>query len=160
MVMELRSPEKQALLRMEVISTGQKSYPSVEVQVDLHVQGFAGSEAIWLDHAALMKFSESLDGVERTRRGRADLTPSYPEFRLSISAMDASGHLLVEFVLVRQSFVGDRARRVDLTVTGGFELDPGTLPGVVAEFRNLERTAAGSVRYAPQGGQTREEGEA
>jgi hypothetical protein len=77
MVVELRSPEKHALLRMEILSIGQKAYPSVEVQVDLHVQGFAGREAVWLDHDALMKFAESIDGLERTRRGRADLTPSY-----------------------------------------------------------------------------------
>jgi hypothetical protein len=146
MVVELRSPEKQALLRMEVLSTGEKAYPSVEVQVDVHIEGFAGSDAVWLDHDALMKFSESLDGVERTRRGRADLTPSDPHFRLSISAMDASGHLLVEFVLVRHSMVGARPLWVDLSLSGAFELDPGTLPGVVAEFQDLERTAGCSRR--------------
>jgi len=56
-----------------------------------------------------------------------------------------SGHLLVEFVLTRHSLVGDCATRLDLTVSGGFELDPGTLPGVVEEFQGLERAAASSA---------------
>ena len=145
MAVDLRSPEKKAHLRMEVISTGEKAHPSVEVQVDLHVQGFAGRDAVWLDHDALKKFSALLDDLERTRKGRADLT-MYPDFRLSISAMDGSGHLLVEFVLIRHSFVGDRRKRVDLSVSGGFELDPGTLPGVVAEFQDLGRVARSSSR--------------
>jgi hypothetical protein len=89
MAVDLRSPEKKAHLRMEVISTGEKAYPSVEVQVGLHVQGFAGRDAVWLDHDALKKFSALLDDLERTRKGRADLT-MYPDFRLSISAR--SGH--------------------------------------------------------------------
>src|SRR5436190_16678241 len=121
MAVELRSTENNAFLRMDVISTGEKAYPSVQVQVEAQVEGFGGREAIWLDQDALTKFSESLDLLERTRKGRANLTPSFPDLRLSISAMDASGHLLVEFVLVRHSLVGDRLRRVDLSLSGGFE---------------------------------------
>jgi hypothetical protein len=60
--------------------------------------------------------------------------------------MDGSGHLLVEFVLTRHSLVGDSARRVDLSISGGFELDPGTLPGVVEEFQGLEQAAGSSRR--------------
>jgi hypothetical protein len=102
-VIELRSPEKTAVLRMEIISTGAPAYPSVEVQVDLQVQRFAGRESVSLDHDALMKFSHSL--------------------------------------------VGDSARRVALTVSGGFELDPGTLPAVVEEFQRLERAAESTAHY-------------
>jgi hypothetical protein len=65
---------------------------------------------------------------------------------MSISAMDGSGHLLVEFVLTRHSLVGDSGRRVDLSISGGFELDPGTLPGVVEEFQGLEQAAGSSRR--------------
>lgn len=141
MIVELRSPEKQAFLRLELISSGVKGHRSIEVQVDVHVQGFAGREAVWLDHQALKRFSDALGSLERTRKGRADLVPQAPDFRLSISSLDGSGHLLVELELVRHSLVGDRARRVDLGVSGGFELDPGTLPDVLARFQSLEREA-------------------
>jgi hypothetical protein len=144
MAVELRSPEKEAFLRMEVLSTGEEVDSSVEVLVEIDAQGFGGREAVWLDHDGLKKFAQSLGELERTRKGRADFTPSDPDFRLSISAMDASGHLLVEFILLRHSLVGHRPRSVDLSVSGGFELDPGTLPGLVREFQDLERVAGSS----------------
>jgi hypothetical protein len=116
-VVDLHSEDKTAYLRIEVLGVdGGKAYPSAEVRVDLHVEGFAGSNSVRLNYDALAAFLSALEGVERTRRGRAELSPTFPGLRLSISSMDGSGHLLVEFALVRNWFVGPKPKRVDLAV--------------------------------------------
>jgi hypothetical protein len=55
--------------------------------------------------------------------------------------MDASGHLLVDFLVVQPAAIGDSPVFVDLKVSGGFELDPGLLPGLVAGLHALEKLA-------------------
>jgi hypothetical protein len=137
MSVELRSPDRKSFLHIEVNCPRGVPADSVEVEVEVGVEGFAGRAKVFLEPTSLASFCTSLDALERTRSGRADLSPQDVDFRLSISSMDGAGHLLVAFVVNRYSFVGDRPTTVQLTCTGGFELDPGLLPALAREFRDL-----------------------
>lgn len=143
MNIQMHSSEGHDHINVETVSARSEGVPSVEVQVELAVQGFCGKATVFLDRNALSDFVKSLDHVERTRKGRADLAPYDQDFRLSVSAMDEAGHLLTEVMLVRNALVGDRGKPVQLKVSGGFELDPGTLPRLVAEFDALGRWSKG-----------------
>lgn len=46
-------------------------------------------------------------------------------------------HFLLEFTVTRLTIVGDRQRPTPVQLKGGFELDPGVLPELVAGVSRL-----------------------
>lgn len=71
--------------------------------------------------------------LDRTRRGRAALEAASPEdFRLSIEAVDAAGHIAI------RGHVSDRTPDgFRLSLSFGFTFDPGQLASTLSAFRGL-----------------------
>jgi hypothetical protein len=137
-VLDLRSPDRSEYIRFSLISFEPDVYPSVEVDVEAHTNGFSGHTSAWLAHDAVTAFAEELNHFELTRKGSVQLVSMTPdELRLALSSMDASGHVLVEFAFRRYSFVGDRRRTAFAQLSGAFELEPSSLPALVVAFRTL-----------------------
>lgn len=138
----LRSPDGRDVLRLGAIRRD-SGYPSLEVRVEGATKGFSGAADVWIDGFALKEFTAALRGFEKERQGTVELQAMSPEdFRLVIRSMDGAGPLVVEFALARGVLVGGRPQPIPLRMSGGFELDPGTLGEVLAGFGQLVRAVA------------------
>jgi hypothetical protein len=137
---ELVSPERTEFLRLEVLTPRWPEAVELELGVECQVRGFAARTTSWAVRPAVAEFARALEALERTRRGRAELWAEDPEdLTLAVAAMDSVGHMVLEFTVSRLSLIGDSARPVTLRLAGGFELDPGALPGLVEQVRKLAR---------------------
>jgi hypothetical protein len=137
-LVELQSDDRSDYLRLRVIARQRDVYPSIELAVDAHVRDFSGRSSVWVGGDALKDFVAALRDFERTRTGRVVLESMDPhELRLSFSSLDLSGHVLVEFTLLRHVLVGARPRNLDIQISGGLELEPSSLPGLVSAFQSM-----------------------
>lgn len=110
----------------------------VSVEVKLGEFGEFGGryDSIWLEASALMCFVNELKVAENCRQGGASLQSMSPdEFRLHIQSRDAVGHFAVEVLLSRHHHSGPANRLT--SVSGGFEIDPDSLPAVLNAFKAL-----------------------
>ncbi len=138
----LRSPDGHDVLRLGAIRRD-AGYPSLEVRVEGSTRGFAGGADVWIDGFELKAFVAALRDFEKSRQGRVELRSMDPaDLRVVLRSMDHAGHLLVEFAIARNVLVGDRPEAVPLSVSGAFELDPGTLGEVLAGFTQLANAVA------------------
>ncbi len=134
----LRSPDRSDSIRLAIIAIQLDVYPSIEVEVEARTRGFGGHAPVWLATDAVAAFAEALNELERTRKGAAQLESMSPgALRLTLSSMDASGHLMLQFTLKRSVLVGDRPRTAHTELSGAFELEPRSLPELVAALRAL-----------------------
>ncbi len=139
-IIEFRSPEKTEFLRMTLVTERVDDAVSLKFAVEAEARGFAAHTETWVERIPLAEFAAAVGNLERTRTGRAELLGEDPEdLALTLSAMDRVGHVLLEFSVTRLSLVGDAARPLTLRFSGGFELDPGLLPGLASEFTALAR---------------------
>ncbi len=138
----LRSADSRDFVRLAAVGRD-AGYPSLEVRVEGTAKGFAGGSEVWVDGFALKEFVGALRAFEKSRQGRVELRSLEPDgLRIVLRSMDHAGHLLVEFAIGRNALVGDRPENVALRVSGGFELDPGTLGEVLAGFTHLANAVA------------------
>ena len=143
-VVELRSDDRSEHIRLRATALQRDAYPSIEFAVEAQIQSFSGRSSVWLAEDALKAFILALAEFERTRSGRAVLESMDPaELRLAVSSLDASGHVLVELTLLRHAFVGARPRIIDVQISGGFELEPSSLPGVMSALETQIASLAG-----------------
>lgn len=139
LVVELRSPEKTAFLRMTLAECSNDAV-SLKFAVEASVRGFSARTESWVERIALRDFTAALVELERTRSGRAELQGQDPEdLGLTLSALDRVGHILLEFTISRASLVGDAMKPTALKLAGAFEADPSQLPGLVTQFKDLGR---------------------
>ena len=115
-----------------------------DVRVCVHVKfkEFAGRyDSVWLEAPVLKDFIAALDSLEAQRNGSVVLESSSPnEFRLNIRSRDTQGHLVAEVCLSRYQYSGPTYWRT--SVSGGFELDPSSLPSVLQAFKALHGSSA------------------
>jgi len=109
----------------------------LRVSVGLRFNDFAGRyDAVWLEEPVLAKFVMELSHLEKLRQGEATLVSMSPdEFSLTIRARDSLGHFVVQASLCRYQYSGPTYWRT--AVSGGFEIDPGSLAFIATEFKHL-----------------------
>lgn len=84
----------------------------------------------------LRDFINKLSEIESTRHGAASLESCSPEdFKLSIGSRDSLGHFIVEVSLCQYQYSGPRSWPIRLS--GGFEIDPTSLPFILKDFNRL-----------------------
>jgi hypothetical protein len=136
--LEFRSPTRGEVLTLALVSDRPGEVVSLELRVTVQLRGFSAGCEAWVEALAVADFATALEALDETRSGEALLQGEDPEdLELKVSSLDRVGHLLVEFKVARLGIVGDRGRPISTRLTGGFELDPGLLPGLVAGVRGL-----------------------
>jgi hypothetical protein len=88
---------REASVGLEVSERGPSSTPAdrdLLLNVTVAIGGYQAADQVWIVDADFDRFLAELAELERTRRGRAALEAASPEdFRLSIDAVDAAGHI-------------------------------------------------------------------
>ena len=137
-VVEFRSPARGDYLTLEPATHEPGNAVSVKLRLDVRVHGFSARSESWVEHADAADFALALKKLEATRMGEATLVGEDPEgLELKLSALDRVGHMMLEFKVSCLTVVGDQGRPITLSLAGGFEIDPGLLPSLVAGFDRL-----------------------
>ena len=125
------------ILAVEGAPAGSQNVGHVRIAVQVSLGEFGGSYAsVWLEEAVLREFVEQLARLEYDRTGSARLTSCSPdEFILTIRSRDKLGHLAGEVSLSR--YRHSAGEIWPTRVAGGFDIDPGSLAGLLADFRGL-----------------------
>jgi hypothetical protein len=128
------------LLEIERAPEGAPNAGDVRVSVRVKLQEFCGLyDAVWLEEPALRRFLSEFAEVESKRRGSVSLESASPdEFRLTIRSRDGHGHFVAEVLLSRYQYSGPIYWRT--TVSGGFEVDPTSLPSILKQFKSLHES--------------------
>lgn len=136
--LEFRSPTRTEFLSLEPTTDREGEAVSLKLRVEAQVHGFSARCESWLERQAVVDFATALKALEATRSGEAVLQGEDPEdLELKLSSLDRVGHMLLEFTVSRLTVVGDRGQPVTNQLTGGFEVDPGLVPGLVVGFQQL-----------------------
>lgn len=126
---------------MEIGSIAVKSYVSlteweaddygVKAAIAVRDGDFAGAyDKVWFFRNDFAAFVQALRAFSVAHKGEARLESMSPgEAIVSISRLDAAGHILVEAQVSRWQYVGDRSFRNLVAVA--FDLDPSQLADVV-----------------------------
>lgn len=125
------------IIELERAPKGVPNEGDVRVCVQVTLGEFSGRyEAVWLEEPTLREFIEQLATIEADRAGSATLTSCSPdEFVLKIRSRDRLGHFVAEVSLCRYRYCGNSSWPT--TVSGGFEIEPSSLPFLLDEFRSL-----------------------
>lgn len=138
LIVEFRSPTRGEFLTVVPTTDKMGEAVSLKLRLDVHLHGFSGRVEVWVERLAVTDFASALKKLEETRSGEARLQGEDPEdLELKVSSLDRVGHMLLEFKVTCLTVVGDKARQMPVQLTGGFELDPGLLPGLVAVVERL-----------------------
>jgi hypothetical protein len=140
MVVDFRSPTGRECLTLEPTSDRPGEAVSLKLRVEVQLQGFSAHADAWVERLAVADFASSLRELERTRSGEAVMGgDGCEDLELKVSSLDRLGHVALEFRLTRPCFAIDAAaaRPVPAQLAGGFELDPGLLPGLVEAVGRL-----------------------
>ena len=125
------------ITQMEHYPSGFPCAGDVRVHVKVAFKAFCGEyDSVWLEKSALQTFIRELSILEDRRTGSARLESMSPnEFELTIRSIGGLGHMEVEASLSRFQYSG--FTRWPTSVSGGFELEPDTLPSILSLFRQL-----------------------
>jgi hypothetical protein len=138
LLVDFRSPTRSEFLAL-VPATGMPGEAvSLKLRLDVQLHGFTARSEVWVERQAVVDFAAALKELEEVRGGEALLRGEDPEdLELKVSSLDRVGHMLLEFTVTRLTIVGDRQRPLSVQLKGGFELDPGSLPDLVAGMTRL-----------------------
>ncbi|BDG03535.1 hypothetical protein [Anaeromyxobacter oryzae] len=137
-IVEFRSPTRSEFLTVVPTTDKLGEAVSLKLRLDAQLHGFSARCEVWVERQAVADFASALRNLEETRNGEALLQGEDPDdLELKVSALDRVGHMLLEFKVTRLTVVGDRGRPLSVQLTGGFELDPGLLPDLVARVTRL-----------------------
>lgn len=125
------------LTEIERYPPGSPCEGDVRVCVKVAFKAFGGEyDSVWLEKSALQTFIQELSILEDRRTGSARLESIGPkEFELTIRSRSGLGHMEVEASLSRFQYSG--STNWPTSVSGGFELEPDTLPSILFLFRKL-----------------------
>jgi hypothetical protein len=136
-IMKLGNEENNITIEILELSKNDRSaIESVRLSAWLKLGDFSGGyEQIWVETEEIEGFLAALTVLEETRTGEACLFSLSPEeFEFRISPINFRGHLQADVKLnVWNSFENRSAEIV--TLTGGFEFDPGLFSQFVNSFR-------------------------
>ncbi len=137
-MIEFRSPTRREFLNVAPVTDRLGDAVSLKLRIEVQLHGFGARCEVWVEHLAVADFASALRRLEETRSGEALLQGEDPEdLELKVSSLDRVGHMLLEFRVTRLTAVGDQGRPISVQLAGGFELDPGLLPGLVAGVTRL-----------------------
>jgi hypothetical protein len=127
------------IVEVERAPLGLPSAGNVRVAVQVALGEFKGGyESVWLEEPHLRDFVEQLAKVENTRTGTVTLKSASPdEFVLTIRSRGPLGRFVGEVSLCRHRYFDSTLWPA--TVSGGFEIDPTSIPLLLDEFRSLHR---------------------
>jgi len=122
---------------LERAPAGTPTEGDVRIAVQVRLKDFGGTyDTIWLERPSLEEFIGALRRLDAERQGISTLTSSSPdEFILTIRSLNRLGQLAAEVTLARYQYSGPTYWRT--AVSGGFELDPSTLPSLVSDIESL-----------------------
>jgi hypothetical protein len=125
------------ITELERVPKGVPNEGDVRVCVQVKLGDFDGKyESVWLDGLTLREFVQQLARLEESRAGSVTLTSCSPgEFIMKIRSADKLGHFVAEVSLCRNRYIGSTLWPT--TVSGGFEIDPSSLPSLLDDFRGL-----------------------
>src|SRR5437867_13186394 len=105
------------------------------------VGDFSGcNPRIWIDANDQHRFVTELQDLERDRRGEARVAAMSPEeFELGVRVVDSAGHVVVEGLIGKLQYFGQRHAR--LLFRFAFVLDPTRLPSLVRDVLELMSAA-------------------
>jgi hypothetical protein len=130
-MIEFRSPTRGEFLTVTPVTDRLGEAVSLKLRIEVQLHGFSAQSAVWVERLAVADFASALKKLEETRSGEALLQGEDPEdLELKVSSLDRVGHMLLEFKVTRLTAVGDQGRPISVQLAGGFELDPGLLPGL------------------------------
>jgi hypothetical protein len=135
---EFRSPTRGEFLTVAPVTDRDGEAVSLKLRIEVQLHGFSAHSEAWVERLAVAEFASGLRKLEEARSGEALLQGEDPEdLELKVSSLDRVGHMLLEFRVTRLTAVGDQGRPISVQLSGGFELDPGLLPGLVAGVTRL-----------------------
>jgi hypothetical protein len=128
-------------IEFEITASNRPNDPSVEFSVSVKSGGFSGY-VTWVNFysSELEAFVTQLEAVERIRKGQAILkemgSPSLNgAFQMKIFSIDSVGSFCVSVEMQKSSHAGNRSVIISNTLSATFELDPSSLPTILADFK-------------------------
>jgi len=118
------------LVEVEGIPEGLPCAGDVGISVSFRAQGFSGVlEETWLGRSEIEEFLSTIESLEETGLGAAEITSLSPEeFTLKVRAMDKPGHVLVKVSLQSGRYI--QSERESLLVKGSFEIELSQVGGI------------------------------
>lgn len=125
------------IVELERVPEGVPNAGDLRVLTSIKLREFTGKyDSIWIEEPTLHDFIKKLESVEQSRSGTAKLESCSPdELTIEIRSRDTHGHFVAVVSLSRRQYSDPTYWKT--SVSGGFELDPSTLPIIVNSFKKL-----------------------
>tara|TARA_B100000749_G_scaffold70248_1_gene52762 strand:- start:859 stop:1284 length:426 start_codon:yes stop_codon:yes gene_type:complete len=125
------------IVELERAPDGVPNAGDLRVLISIKLREFAGKyDSVWIEEPTFHDFIKTLETVEKSRNGAARLESCSPdELTIEIRSRDSHGHFVAIVSLSRYQYSGPTYWKT--SVSGGFELDPSSLPIIVNSFKKL-----------------------
>ena len=113
----------------------------ISLEIEVSCGGFAGrDDDVTFRDDEVASFLGDLQRLEKERRGAVtlaslDAPSSYPQFKMELYTIDASGHMIVKVDMVKVRYVHQELSPSRVSVA--FETDPEYLSTIVRDFNEL-----------------------
>ncbi|WP_066506697.1 hypothetical protein [Rufibacter sp. DG15C] len=135
--MKVQNELKNRTIEVIVAESIKEDYPSYRLEVGLDTEIIKGSfrKHIWISLGDLENFISSLNELDKTRKGQAEIQGMSPgEFTLYFRAIDNLGHLAVGINLLEEDRI---ANDYSYDIKVEFQVDPTILPSVISDLRKI-----------------------
>lgn len=134
--MKIESADKQSWITIEYVELETEHYPSLGVSIAVQNDGFSGcNPEVWFELDFFTSFLVELKILAQKKSGNALIESMIAEeFKLKIQRTDISGPLMLQYKLSKNIY---RPKRMNLSICGGFELDPCCFTEIVKGFEQL-----------------------
>lgn len=138
--MKITSDDKQSEVLIESCHSALATYLYPAICVSLHMKTNEVSgrrEEVWIEQDEINRFLSQLKALDATRKKAATLKTMTPDdFTLTLFPLDPLGHIgLKATIRGRKCRAGGRL--FEFSVEGAFEIDPTTVPQIIADFSGL-----------------------
>jgi hypothetical protein len=131
------SGDRLLLERIESVPDHLPTPGDFRLRVAVESSNFSGCHSVWISLPNYQRFLNQLDELELHRKGSAELPSMSPgAFRLRISIVDRSGHLVLDGSLGQSDHLRSSVT-IEHRLDFGFEFDPSDLVRIVREFHSL-----------------------
>ena len=133
--MTITNELKTRKIDLVIVESVNEHYPSHHVEVEIETENIhTFNNFVWLSVSDIEEFLESLDTLDKYRKGQATLQSMSPEdFQLTLKAVDDLGHVSATSRLRKKVLTHDYAFDTQIE----FEIDPSTVRTIISEFKNL-----------------------
>ena len=139
--MKITNEIKTRKIELIVIDSVTEQFPSYRVQILVETENIKTNfdNWVWISATDIDKFIKSIDNLDQTRKGQAQLCSMSPgELELTLKPIDNLGHIAATLRFIKDDRI---ANDYSFDIKVEFQIDPTSLPAIKLEMNKLKTHA-------------------